>query len=183
MKALIFLHWRGLVFFESNLIGIWSFYLIIFCDWFTLSTIHEQDQIHGLVARCCMSHETYCLVHFVKLVNYSILLSCLVLSITFRLNVIGIYVLFEYISDYGPWKNSILFSFRAAILPLLGVREESRSYRAPRIGDHVISHHMKWAFYGATIASFDRETMSYTVNWDDGDPTGKVQSYKVECKL
>lgn len=67
---------------------------------------------------------------------------------------------------------------QAAILPLLGVREESRSYRAPRIGDHVISHHMKWAFYGATIASFDRETMSYTVNWDDGDPTGKVQSYK-----
>ena len=115
--------------------------------------------------------------------NYSILLSCLALSITFRLNVIGIFVLFECVSDYGQWKNGVLFSCRAAILPLLGVREESRSYRAPRIGDHVISHHMKWAFYGATIASFDRETMSYTVNWDDGDPTGKVQSYKVECKL
>ena len=94
MKALIFLHWRGLVFFESNLIGIWSFYSIILCVFFTLSTAREQDQIHGLVARSCMSHETYCLVHFIKLVNYSSLLSCLALSVTFRLNVIGIYVLF-----------------------------------------------------------------------------------------
>ncbi|XP_068689361.1 uncharacterized protein [Montipora foliosa] len=65
-----------------------------------------------------------------------------------------------------------------AILPLLGLEEMARTYRAPVIGDHVISHHQRWAFFGATIASFDRETMSYTVNWDDGDPSGRVQSYK-----
>lgn len=62
---------------------------------------------------------------------------------------------------------------------MLGLKEEARSYRAPIIGDHVISHHQKWAYFPATIVSFDRETMSYTVDWDDGDPTGKVQSYKV----
>ncbi|RMX53486.1 hypothetical protein pdam_00017081, partial [Pocillopora damicornis] len=65
-----------------------------------------------------------------------------------------------------------------AILPLLGHAEEARSYRAPVIGDHVISHHQQWAYYAATIVSFDRETLKYTVDWDDGDPTGKVQSYK-----
>jgi len=65
-----------------------------------------------------------------------------------------------------------------SILPLLGLKEETRSYRAPVIGDHVISHHQKWAYFPASIVSFDRESMSYTVDWDDGDPTGKVQSYK-----
>ena len=67
-------------------------------------------------------------------------------------------------------------------MPLLGLEEMARTYRAPVIGDHVISHHQRWAFFGATIASFDRETMSYTVNWDDGDPSGRVQSYKVHRK-
>lgn len=65
-----------------------------------------------------------------------------------------------------------------AILPLLGLEENTRSYRAPVVGDHVISHHNQWAFFGATIASFNRETMTYTVNWDDGDPTDRVQSYR-----
>ena len=69
---------------------------------------------------------------------------------------------------------------RKAILPLLGLEENTRSYRAPVVGDHVISHHNNWAFFGATIASFDRQTMTYTVNWDDGDPTDRVQSYWVQ---
>ena len=75
------------------------------------------------------------------------------------------------------------FNFRVSILPLLGLKEETRSYRAPVIGDHVISHHQKWAYFPASIVSFDRETMSYTVDWDDGDPTGKVQSYKVQVSI
>ena len=65
-------------------------------------------------------------------------------------------------------------------MPLLGLEENTRSYRAPVVGDHVISHHNQWAFFGATIASFNRETMTYTVNWDDGDPTDRVQSYRVQ---
>lgn len=76
-------------------------------------------------------------------------------------------------------KDSLLSNFRSAILPLLGLKEETRSYRAPVIGDHVISHHQRWAYFPASIVAFDRQTMSYTVDWDDGDPTGKVQSYKV----
>lgn len=71
-----------------------------------------------------------------------------------------------------------ILEIQVSILPLLGLKEETRSYRAPVIGDHVISHHQRWAYFPASIVSFDRETMSYTVDWDDGDPTGKVQSYK-----
>ena len=78
-------------------------------------------------------------------------------------------------------KSQWTFFFcRKAILPLLGLEENTRSYRAPVVGDHVISHHNKWAFFGATIACFNRETMTYTVNWDDGDPTDRVQSYRVQ---
>lgn len=49
--------------------------------------------------------------------------------------------------------------------------------RAPYVGAHVVSHHMKEAYYTATIVSFDKEAMTYTVDWDDGDPSGKVQKY------
>lgn len=31
----------------------------------------------------------------------------------------------------------------------------------------------------ATIKNFNEETMQYEVNWDDGDPSGTVQSYQV----
>ena len=49
--------------------------------------------------------------------------------------------------------------------------------RAPKVGDHVISHHFNWCYYMATIVSFDRSTMKYTVAWDDGDKTGTVQDF------
>lgn len=50
-------------------------------------------------------------------------------------------------------------------------------YRAPKIGDHVVSHHHGCAYYMATVAAFDSNTLEYTVDWDDGDPSGKVQPY------
>lgn len=50
-------------------------------------------------------------------------------------------------------------------------------YRAPKVGDHVVSHHLHCAYYMATVASFDSNTLQYTVDWDDGDPSGKVQPY------
>ncbi len=50
-------------------------------------------------------------------------------------------------------------------------------YRAPTIGDHVVSHHFHYAYYMSTITSFNSETLEYTVDWDDGDPSGRVQSY------
>lgn len=51
------------------------------------------------------------------------------------------------------------------------------AYRAPRVGDHVVSHHVQCAYYMATIVSFDSQRLEYTVNWDDGDPTGRIQAY------
>ena len=49
--------------------------------------------------------------------------------------------------------------------------------RAPKVGDHVISHYMSYSYYTATVASFDLKTLQYTINWDDGDQDGRVQSY------
>ena len=52
--------------------------------------------------------------------------------------------------------------------------EESRHLK---VGDKVLSLHQSWAYYTATIESFDVKTLMYTVNWDDGDPSGRVQKY------
>ena len=46
-----------------------------------------------------------------------------------------------------------------------------------KVGDKVLSLHKSWSYYTATIASFDVKTLMYTVNWDDGDPSGRVQKY------
>lgn len=55
---------------------------------------------------------------------------------------------------------------------------KERTYRAPTIGDKVICHHFKWAYFPATIVVFDKRTLEYTVDWDDGDPSGREESYK-----
>ena len=49
--------------------------------------------------------------------------------------------------------------------------------RAPRVGDHVISHHFRHAYYTATILSFNKDDMSYHIQWDDGDPSGRNPKY------
>jgi len=54
--------------------------------------------------------------------------------------------------------------------------EQKRS-RAPKVGDHVVCHHFRWVYYMATVVKFDPEQMEYTVDWDDGDPSGRVQPY------
>ena len=59
--------------------------------------------------------------------------------------------------------------------PRLGRR--AVNHRAPKVGDHVVSHHKNCAYYMATIANFNPETMEYTVNWDDGDPSGRTQPF------
>ena len=71
--------------------------------------------------------------------------------------------------------------YRTSVKSHLGHVEpkEKAMFRAPMKGDHVICHHQKWAFFYATILTFDGQTLEYTVNWDDKDPTGRVQSYKV----
>jgi len=60
-------------------------------------------------------------------------------------------------------------------------RQQQRAkhiFRAPVKGDHVICLHRDWAYYLATVVAFDEALMSYTVDWDDGDPTGRIQSYQ-----
>lgn len=56
---------------------------------------------------------------------------------------------------------------------------EIAKFQAPTPGDHVVCLHQNWAYYLATVESFDPNTLEYTVNWDDQDPTGRVQSYEV----
>ena len=55
---------------------------------------------------------------------------------------------------------------------------ETKPSRAPKVGDHVVCHHVQYCYYMATVVSYDRSAMEYTVDWDDGDPSGRVQSYK-----
>eukprot|EP00040_Diaphanoeca_grandis_P012497 m.63352 g.63352 ORF g.63352 m.63352 type:complete len:777 (-) comp23271_c0_seq1:260-2590(-) len=48
----------------------------------------------------------------------------------------------------------------------------------PQIGDAILAFHQTHAFYEAVIASsLDRNTLTYTVDWNDGDPTGKTVHY------
>lgn len=58
------------------------------------------------------------------------------------------------------------------------LEEEERVFKAPVYGDHVVCLHQGWAYFMATVIAFDESCMSYTVNWDDGDPSGRVQSYQ-----
>ncbi|XP_065068672.1 uncharacterized protein LOC135693983 [Rhopilema esculentum] len=57
------------------------------------------------------------------------------------------------------------------------VETKNVNYRAPKVGDHVVCHHFNCAYYMATVESFNTSTLEYTVNWDDGDPSGRVQPY------
>ena len=55
--------------------------------------------------------------------------------------------------------------------------ESAIKSRAPQVGDHVISFHFRHAYFAATILSFDKDDMSYHIEWDDGDPTGRNPKY------
>ena len=47
------------------------------------------------------------------------------------------------------------------------------------IGDHVVALWgcSQWQYFTATIVSFDRKTLLYTIEWDDKDPTGRHVHY------
>jgi len=49
----------------------------------------------------------------------------------------------------------------------------------PQVGDHVVSmwSSSKWQYFTATIVNFDRNTLKYTIEWDDKDPTGLIVDY------
>eukprot|EP00051_Salpingoeca_urceolata_P001710 m.43336 g.43336 ORF g.43336 m.43336 type:complete len:219 (+) comp11633_c0_seq1:375-1031(+) len=56
--------------------------------------------------------------------------------------------------------------------------EPVEAVTAPSVGDHIVSYHEPTtAFYMSTVVAVDYETYEYTVDWDDGDPTGRKISH------
>eukprot|EP00116_Pleurobrachia_bachei_P002173 sb/3462435/ len=49
----------------------------------------------------------------------------------------------------------------------------------PMLGDAVVAHYAAWQFFPAKVAEFNRSTLRYTVNWDDPDPSCRVQPYNL----
>ena len=45
------------------------------------------------------------------------------------------------------------------------------------IGDAVVAHYAAWQFFPAKVAAFDPSALKYTVDWDDPDPSCRVQPY------
>lgn len=62
--------------------------------------------------------------------------------------------------------------------PISDAQEGEIMFKAPVYGDHVVCLHQGWAYFMATVVAFDESRMQYTVDWDDGDPSGRVQSYQ-----
>ena len=54
--------------------------------------------------------------------------------------------------------------------------------RVPQPGDHVISLYVKWAYFMATVVSYNRYTMTFTINWDDGGRRGREQPFNQVAK-
>ena len=73
-------------------------------------------------------------------------------------------------------KPSDLKQIAEPVPTSLNSRDVHRS-RAPKVGDHVISHHFREAYYMATITHYDNATMTYTIEWDDGDESGLQQPF------
>lgn len=58
-------------------------------------------------------------------------------------------------------------------------KNNSLSENVPMIGGAVIAHYAAWQFFPAKVASFDKSSMKYTVDWDDPDPACRVQPYNL----
>ena len=53
----------------------------------------------------------------------------------------------------------------------------AKKSKNPKVGDHIISHHVGHCYYTASVAKYNASTMEYTVTWDDGDTSSRVQKY------
>jgi len=60
-------------------------------------------------------------------------------------------------------------------------RESGARRRIPVVGDHVVSHHVKHAYYTARVVEFDAAAREFVVAWDDGDASGTRQPYDKVC--
>ena len=57
--------------------------------------------------------------------------------------------------------------------------ESSLRASVPMVGDSVIAHYAAWQFFPAKVASFDKGSLKYTVDWEDPDPSCRVQPYNL----
>ena len=57
----------------------------------------------------------------------------------------------------------------------------AKKSKKPKVGDHIISHHVGHCYYTATVAEYNPSKMEYTVTWDDGDTSCRVQKYNQVC--
>ena len=65
----------------------------------------------------------------------------------------------------------------------VAAKAEPLETKAPILGDDVITHwNGTWQYFGSTIVDFDGEEMTYTVDWKDGDTTGRVSKYDQVAK-
>ena len=66
-------------------------------------------------------------------------------------------------------------------LKVTAVEDKQSSLRqsVPMVGDSVICRYAAWQFFPAKVVAFDSNAMNYTVNWDDPDPTNRVQPYNM----
>ena len=60
-----------------------------------------------------------------------------------------------------------------------GEGNSSLSDKVPMVGGAVIAQYAAWQFFPAKVASFDKSSMKYTVDWDDPDPACRVQPYNL----
>lgn len=96
----------------------------------------------------------------------------------------------DYINESVLINYNVLGSFpEEAITPEVesfigklheSIKKENNDQKVPAIGDKVVA---MWAgskhqYFTATITDFDSVKLKYTIDWDDGDPTGKVVSYQ-----
>ena len=61
----------------------------------------------------------------------------------------------------------------------VGEKQSSVQNSVPKVGDSVICRYAAWQFFPAKIVRFDSESMNYTVDWDDPDPTNRVQPFNM----
>ena len=76
-------------------------------------------------------------------------------------------------------QTAIEFAFpdlanETAVAEAAGAAPQAALLRVPTRGDRVLAFHTTGAWYPAAVSNVDKNTLEYTVDWQDGDATGRV---------
>jgi len=57
--------------------------------------------------------------------------------------------------------------------------KDNSNRNIPLVGDRVVSmwSSTKWQYFTAKVVDFNKHSLKYTIDWDDGDPTGRTVDY------